>query len=131
SGTPRPASRAQAGPSAPWRRVARGRRPPVAPRRPLRGTLPPDPSLHRSRCTMRTTRSGLPALALVLGLACALPGCNTVSVISLEEQAARAASREQYDVAATKYQQALDQSPGRVHSRVGLGRTQLRMNQPR
>lgn len=60
----------------------------------------------------------------------ALSGCAPVSVIALEEQAARAESREQHETAAQKYQQALDRSPGRVHSRVGLGRTMLELDQP-
>ncbi len=78
---------------------------------------------------MRTFRPALTALAL--GLAAALSGCNTVSVLSLEEQAYRAETREEYATAATKYQQALDKSPGRVYSRVGLGRVQLDMDEPR
>lgn len=78
---------------------------------------------------MRSARFAVPALALTFaGL---VAGCNTVSVISLEEQAARAERREEYETAASKYQRALDQSPGRVHSRVGLGRAQLELGQPR
>lgn len=60
----------------------------------------------------------------------ALSGCAPVSVIALEEQAARAASREQYETAAERYQQALDRSPGRVTSRVGLGRMMLELDRP-
>lgn len=82
---------------------------------------------------MRTARVGssVSVLSLAAIALTGLAGCNTVSVIALEEQAYRAASRGQYDTAAAKYQQALEQSPGRVHSRVGLGRVQLEMNQPR
>ncbi|MGP1273668.1 MAG: tetratricopeptide repeat protein [Phycisphaerales bacterium] len=78
---------------------------------------------------MRTARVGVSAL--FLGLSLALTACNTVSVIALEEQAHRASERQQYDTAAAKYRQALEQSPGRVHSRVGLGKTLLKMDQPR
>jgi tetratricopeptide (TPR) repeat protein len=77
---------------------------------------------------MRTFSPGI--LALALGFAAALTGCNSVSVLSLEEQGYRAESRQEYATAAVKYQQALDKSPGRVYSRVGLGRVQLDMDEP-
>lgn len=76
---------------------------------------------------MRTIGSLLVLSALSL---VAVSGCAPVSVIALEEQAARAESREQFDTAAQKYQQALDRSPGRVHSRVGLGRVLLQTDRP-
>lgn len=80
---------------------------------------------------MRTAAAPARLLLPALTLSLALTGCAPVSVIALEEQAARASSRQQYDVAAAKYQQALDKSPGRVHSRVGLAKVQLETGRPK
>lgn len=58
-------------------------------------------------------------------------GCGKRSVLMAEDSGQRNLARGNYDTAAADFQEALDQSPGRFESRLGMGKALLALGKPR
>ena len=82
---------------------------------------------------MRTLPGAATLFALLVSLlvTVALTGCGQRSVLMLEESGLRNLDRGNYAMAVEDFEEAVDRSPGRYESRVGLGRAYLAVGKPR
>lgn len=66
----------------------------------------------------------------VIAAAALLAGCAQRSIPAVEQSGDWAMERQDYATAAAEYGEVVDRSPGRAHSRVGLGKALLELDQP-